>query len=135
MVKRQAEGWGGFRGQELLRLAACPMLSLACNILAPLFSPVAGIWLAIGGVLCWLLSLQQVTSLRSKLSKHALATTLAVFGLVAIAIWTSVVSVRAYRREFSDKQAAPCQTGDTTANGDGNTVVSGCGNNVNAKPK
>ena len=129
MVKKKV-GTNVVTGGEIFRLAACSMLNLACNILAPFFSPLAGVLFAAGGVVCWLLSLGQAASIRKRLAERPVVAAIVIVALIVFAIWTTRDSFHAYRRVFSEYQQLPCHAGPATATGIGNTAVSGCGNKV-----
>lgn len=124
-------------GLEMLRLAACAMLNVACNILSSLFSPLAGIAFAIGGIVCWILSLKETAALRERLVKHKVVTLIAGTALIVLLTYTALGSYRAVRREWPTKGQAPCgDTGPAVASGTGNVAISGCGNDLSSgKPK
>lgn len=120
-----------FTLRESVSLAATLMLNLACNIFAQHFSPRVGIRFALGGILCWLLSLILTALLRNRLTKHRVVAVVIAIFLLGFMVWTGFGSLRAYQRTITQKQDSGCEnTGPATANGQGSIAISGCGNNL-----
>jgi len=126
--------------RPFLKIVGCAALSLASNICAPLFLPAVGIGLALIALVCWVLSLYQAEQwIKSRVLNAPFTHAVVVVILVGLGTFTGKQALKSYQREWGSQSTpttqSPCPSGSATATGNGNVVVSGCGNDVGTAQK
>lgn len=114
--------------REIFRLAACALLNVACNSLAPFVAPLFAVLCAGGGIVCWILSLNETSAIRIYLSRNRAAAIAVGVLLAGLLVFTVSTSYKSAKREWGP---TPCRdAGPAFAGGDGSIAVSGCGNDL-----